>query len=485
MAKRDVDLTTARGALLWARAAWARTREPRLADLVDVLSARALADAPRPALTASRKRADLEAWKKTEARGDALDFPALVAAARGGSQDDVLRQVRALAAWNDPRLGAGLIALLEDPPYAGVKSRGMLEGVFAAMEATRDLRLAARARELAGRYLGIVNSGTGGWVVERLGALATALEAVKAKPLSAAEAQTCAALEQTWQVELASRRAAGVEATKAKGSISALFDAVYAAPDDDAPRLVLADALLEQGDERGELIQLQIARARGGLTPAQADREDELLTADRLAQWGQPLSNGGRCHFERGFPSTVTCYKTVRRVAGERAWATVVAVEGLSEVPQKDALHLLDQPVMEGVRTVRRLSAKVMNALAARPRRWTKVELGAVQELDPRPSMRSPRSRCWGSSSGGPRRPRCSTDWRGSSGSSSSPSSSGSRRRRCGSRRAWSGSSCGASRSHCRQGSPTGSGVWPARGSAARRCPRARWRARRGSGGSR
>lgn len=36
-----------------------------------------------------------------------------------------------------------------------------------------------------------------------------------------------------------------------------LLEAVHAAPDDDAPRLVYADHLMERGDPRGELIQLQ------------------------------------------------------------------------------------------------------------------------------------------------------------------------------------------------------------------------------------
>ena len=39
-----------------------------------------------------------------------------------------------------------------------------------------------------------------------------------------------------------------------------LLAAVFAAPDDDAPRRVYADWLLERGDPRGEFIQLQCAR---------------------------------------------------------------------------------------------------------------------------------------------------------------------------------------------------------------------------------
>lgn len=44
--------------------------------------------------------------------------------------------------------------------------------------------------------------------------------------------------------------------------LEALYDAVFAAPEDDAPRLVLADALQEQGDPRGEFIALQLQQPR-------------------------------------------------------------------------------------------------------------------------------------------------------------------------------------------------------------------------------
>lgn len=44
--------------------------------------------------------------------------------------------------------------------------------------------------------------------------------------------------------------------------LDALYDAVFAAPDDEAPRQVLADALMEQGDPRGEFIALQLQSPR-------------------------------------------------------------------------------------------------------------------------------------------------------------------------------------------------------------------------------
>ena len=55
--------------------------------------------------------------------------------------------------------------------------------------------------------------------------------------------------------------------------LEALYHNVYENPGDDRRRLVLADALLERGDPRGELITLQfathaIARKRARVCPA-------------------------------------------------------------------------------------------------------------------------------------------------------------------------------------------------------------------------
>ena len=58
-----------------------------------------------------------------------------------------------------------------------------------------------------------------------------------------------------------------------------LLDAVYADPESDAARLVLADWLQENGDPRGELISLQLSRAAG--TREGRAREKELLASGR------------------------------------------------------------------------------------------------------------------------------------------------------------------------------------------------------------
>ncbi|HWU86424.1 MAG TPA: hypothetical protein VN253_04090, partial [Kofleriaceae bacterium] len=98
-----------------AIAAWGELRHPRLADLVDRIEAKLLGAAPRRPLRTSKRREDLAAWRTVEAARDPLDFRRLGAAVGGGSQDDVRRQVEALAVRSDPRLARVLLALLEQP----------------------------------------------------------------------------------------------------------------------------------------------------------------------------------------------------------------------------------------------------------------------------------------------------------------------------------------------------------------------------------
>ncbi len=79
-----------------------------------------------------------------------------------------------------------------------------------------------------------------------------------------------------------------------------LLDAVLAAPDDDAPRLVYADWLQERGDPHGELIAMQ---CRPELYEHDVvDRIWRLEQAHRTAWLEQlPLSSLAPMHFVRGF----------------------------------------------------------------------------------------------------------------------------------------------------------------------------------------
>jgi uncharacterized protein (TIGR02996 family) len=93
-----------------------------------------------------------------------------------------------------------------------------------------------------------------------------------------------------------------------------LIAAILAAPDDDAPRLVYADWLLERGDPRGELIVVQCELARTSWTSPRhavlAARSRALLAAHRR-RWDEVarrLVPGGAFDFRRGMIETVELY---------------------------------------------------------------------------------------------------------------------------------------------------------------------------------
>ena len=104
----------------------------------------------------------------------------------------------------------------------------------------------------------------------------------------------------------------------------AFLQAILEAPDDDAPRLIYADWLEEQGDPRGAFIRVQCQLARMAEddprrpaleveeTPLRARMRQDLRadkppawakipTWARKACWQAESNEQGRCEFERGF----------------------------------------------------------------------------------------------------------------------------------------------------------------------------------------
>lgn len=154
--------------------------------------------------------------------------------------------------------------------------------------------------------------------------------------------------------------------------MKALFDAVYASPDDDVPRLVLADALLESGDVRGEFIATQIAMARGEASPDVMARAREL-ERQREMEWAGRLSKCLRVEYRRGFPWVVHV-RTTARTAAE--WATVGVV--IVDEPRHDFTAVLDTG--RSFKSLERLSgvdaANVMGAA-----KWRTPKLRAIDLL--------------------------------------------------------------------------------------------------------
>lgn len=133
----------------------------------------------------------------------------------------------------------------------------------------------------------------------------------------------------------------------------ALLAAVVASPADDDPRRIYADWLLERGDLRGELIQLQCELARGALRdPRRREirtRERQLVASNRALIGGDLASHAHGVVIRRGLVDSVTIVLSrLVRYASDDAWRTFLASV---DAPRLRALHFddteLGPPVLE------------------------------------------------------------------------------------------------------------------------------------------
>lgn len=164
-----------------------------------------------------------------------------------------------------------------------------------------------------------------------------------------------------------------------------LWSAVYAAPDDDAPRERLAAHLTARGDPRGELISLQLEHARTGeRSPAALKRERALLKAHAEA-WIAPLEGAltaGSIVWERGFP--VAGALATRRPAERERSIGVAALATLRRLdlgkpntaPAPDWLRrvLLESP-LRGLRELNAVWRELVPDLARSTTPWSLITL--------------------------------------------------------------------------------------------------------------
>lgn len=144
-----------------------------------------------------------------------------------------------------------------------------------------------------------------------------------------------------------------------------LLDEILAQPDDDRPRLVLADLLSQRGDPRGEFIALQCRAAadpRSADAPAWTARADALL-AENVAEavparrWF--AHEAIRVVFRRGFPDEV--------------WGRQEAYLAAAPVPGLKLLHVGN---CQDARTTRMASSPIL-------RHVQRLELHTAVSTDP------------------------------------------------------------------------------------------------------
>lgn len=139
--------------------------------------------------------------------------------------------------------------------------------------------------------------------------------------------------------------------------IAALFEAVYADPGADAPRLVLADALMERDDLRGEFIALQLRLAEGARGAKLLERERELIETHWRA-WLSDLPGIQRLGLDlhRGFLRGCA-YQPSGKGTSSPLWRTV---EWLRVVNPKNPVEL-GAPGLAGVKRLEGLDGACLS----------------------------------------------------------------------------------------------------------------------------
>ncbi len=145
--------------------------------------------------------------------------------------------------------------------------------------------------------------------------------------------------------------------------VNVLVQAVLQRPDDVRLRHVLADALLEAGDARGEYMALQFHREQTGDRPSA--RERELLDLHR-EQWLGRLK-GLVCapRFERGFVYKVQLLNETEIPSGAERfdeWATVASVDARS-LSLALEVRLFGSSSFRGLKEVNGVSLEAVNAV--------------------------------------------------------------------------------------------------------------------------
>jgi uncharacterized protein (TIGR02996 family) len=262
----------------------------RIAALAARISA--LASAGRPSIPGKTVKLRLAAWLEAERDHDVVDVERLLADPWPTQWRDGSRRFERIAAWKpDPRAAALLTRAFVDPPYDSMASHGLQFQMLRHLIALED----PRSREV---------------VQTKVADFSRVYDATYSRFYDAARAtqgqmpdffgtlERIERLEPDAETQIAALEARFANAvrteTKTKKTAAEFLEAIYADPEETAHKAVFADWLTENGDPRGELITLGIARRTAGRTPAkEAERRERALTerlADDHTTWDWPLA---------------------------------------------------------------------------------------------------------------------------------------------------------------------------------------------------
>ncbi|MBL8909199.1 MAG: TIGR02996 domain-containing protein [Archangium sp.] len=268
--------------------AWRELKHPRIAELIDRVSAKSL-DGLKP-ITGKSVPARAEAIIEAVKSKDPVEVGRALMTQWPREWQAALPVLEAVCqAPEDPRIAARLATLIDEAANQSRGTRNFWGLAFGRLSALGDVRqlavLEAQLTRSKSSYYREHSEQRERAIVERYRTLTVA-------PLSAGDEKLLAELEVPFGATV------GVEKTK-KRSGKELLEAVWANPTDLGVRTVYGDWLVEQGDPRGELIALQL-----GAPSEKSTRKIHSLIEKNWKKWLGPIADWFQAtpRFEAGFP---------------------------------------------------------------------------------------------------------------------------------------------------------------------------------------
>lgn len=347
--------------------AWRKWRDPELATAIEAMSPPAEGVAPKQWLQAAKKRP--------------VDVPSLITTPWPATWQQAQERLPAVNKLpDDPRLATWLAHVLETVPWTARGALAVYEAIGRRLVTLADSRAIAiihrGAKNAAKHYDASDLRELLEWVVEEIDVAAHEAS----RPLAARDRDDWSELKNAVGGRAPRPRTGG----KGSDQLEELLAAVYARPDDESARRVYADALLENGDPRGELILLQCERAAGRSTRETVKREKQLLEKHFNA-WFGPLAGVVRRDgvvFERGFLESVDtklrAFLALAPVTGDPRWSTVrsIYVDTSWSIDTATIARFLRHPVMRALRRVRGIWSELVLQVAQQgPLAWEDVSI--------------------------------------------------------------------------------------------------------------
>ncbi len=259
---------------------------------------------------------------------------------------------------DDPRITVKILAFLAKPRWPSSGGKAIWDALLARLVTLRDARAIRPLRAALAtppQFVGIAHG----------------------KKMVAAIAETLAALERACPGQTPTSAWLGGSDDRGGANAEELLAQVWANPDDDDTRRVVADALADRGDPWGELIHLGLQEAAGTGTIEMRARAETLLHK-HATHFGGPLahvSTKDSWRFEKGFLVACVANRSMQprrrweEAAAAPHWATVTELAYGSHTPRWWLGALLGNTASRTLRTIRDGSLQLARSGANEP--WT------------------------------------------------------------------------------------------------------------------